>query len=96
MVCKVFFAKKLSEKGRKSGVKLTGMHFDATVLRNCHKNTQKRRTFLVCAGNAPATNPAGKSGGFPARIYSRQSSLARCTTGARSSSSQSSARVNSS
>ena len=41
----------------------------------------KRRTFLVCAGNAPATNPAGKSGGFPARIYSRQSSLARCTTG---------------
>ena len=96
MVCKVFFAKKLSEKGRKSGVKLTGMHFDATVLRNFHKNTQKRRTFLVCAGNAPATNPAGKSGGFPARIYSRQSFCACCTTGRRSSASQSSARVNSS
>lgn len=63
MVCKVF-CKKLSEKGRKSGVKLTGMHFDATVLRNCHKNTQKGGPFWFAPGTLPLQTRRVKAAAF--------------------------------
>lgn len=44
MVCKVFFAKKLSEKGRKSGNKLSGMLFADAVPCKCRK-AQKKADF---------------------------------------------------
>ena len=43
MVCKVFFAKKLSEKGRKSGNKLSGMLFASAMPCKCRQSTEKGR-----------------------------------------------------
>ena len=59
MVCKVFFAKKLSEKGRKSGNKLSGMLFASAMPCKCRQSTEKGRLFTALPRKPKSTNPSG-------------------------------------
>ena len=65
MVCKVFFAKKLSEKGRKSGNKLSGMLFAAPVPCKLPPKHRKRQTFHSASEEAEKHKPFGLKTRFP-------------------------------
>lgn len=65
MVCKVFFAKKLSEKGRKSGNKLSGMLFAAPVPCKLPPKHRKRQTFHSASEEAEKYKPFGLKTRFP-------------------------------